>query len=215
LNNANVTSALSTLTTLSSTFAAKGGASLNLSVSSNQTLDPTGATGSFGAATYDAATNNYYYNLSNFNMGGGTLTIDGTNMLAAHPGAGLVFNDALASNANFNSNIVLTGGLTPDQVLFNFTSSGKQISTSGASTNISALILALNDTLPLDGANVTGRIFGGDSDTNLQVVSGFSLTQPSGSPGPGIAPEPSSLSLVLGIGGLAILGYRWRRRRSG
>ena len=39
----------------------------------------------------------------------------------------VVFNFAYSSNTNLGGQIVLTGGLTDDQVIWNFTSSGKKV----------------------------------------------------------------------------------------
>jgi hypothetical protein len=97
----------------------------------------------------------------------------------------VVFNFAFNSNVNLGGDVVLTGGLTPDQVIWNFTSSGKNINLNNNASSYpypaayQGVILAPNDNLSVVNASLIGRVFGGDSN-DMQIVSGDNIHTPPG-----------------------------------
>jgi choice-of-anchor A domain-containing protein len=115
------------------------------------------------------------------------------------------------NNVQFSSAFTLSGGITSDHVFFNILGSGQnvQFSGSGHGSTLDGVILAINDNVNIDNATLDGRIFGGNA-SNFQITSGFHVIQPAVSS----VPEPSSMAMVLVIGGLSGVGYAWRRRRS-
>jgi hypothetical protein len=120
----------------------------------------------------------------------------------------VVFNFSFNSNVNLGGDVTLAG-LNEDQVLFNFTTSGKNIS---LNTNASSLpklafqgiILAPNHGISLVNTNLDGRAFGGNN-SDMQIVSGDTIERLTS-----MVPEPATLTL-LGLGILA-LGSFLRRR---
>src|SRR5260370_4150050 len=130
-----------------------------------------------------------------------TITGDGS-------GDPVVFNFLFNSNVNLCGDVTLNG-LNDDQVLFNFTTSGKNISLNNNASSFPKLafqgiILAPNDVISLTNANLDGRVFGGDS-SDMQIVSGTTINAP-----PGVVPEPATLSLLRT--GMLPLGSFFRRR---
>jgi hypothetical protein len=117
----------------------------------------------------------------------------------------VIFNFDFASNVNLSGTVVLSGtGLTsPDQVLFNFQTSGKQINLNNNGENaFIGDLLAPNDQLGLTHATLDGRVLGGDTQ-NMQIVSGDTINAPAPIPP---VPEPASIALlgtVLLLGGMA------------
>jgi choice-of-anchor A domain-containing protein len=116
----------------------------------------------------------------------------------------VVFNFDYSGNTNLGGEVVLSG-LSDDQVLFNFTSTNKNVSLTNNGEVFQGIILAPNDNLSLDNTNLDGRVFGG-ADGNMQIVSGANI----------FVPEPSTLSLFgAGLGSVfAALFWPWRRGRT-
>jgi hypothetical protein len=176
------------LTSLNSRSAALGAeAGTALTINGAQTVN-----GSAAASTIDANGNEVFTVNSFSDNNGDVLKINGD-------GHDIVFN--FASNTNFQGAVVLTGGLTPDQVLFNFTGSGKAASINTNASSFPALswqgiILDPNGTIQATNANIKGRLFGGDSN-DMQIVSGTTLTSPT--------PEPTFLGVLL-VGVLGLIG---------
>jgi len=111
----------------------------------------------------------------------------------------VVLNFAFDSNVNLKGQIILNG-LTPDQVLWNFTSSGKNIDLGKTTTGaFQGIILAPNDKLSATNATLNGRFFGGDSQ-DFSIVSGTTITAQ--------VPDGGSAVALLGIALAGIEGAR-------
>src|SRR5205823_9560588 len=94
------------------------------------------------------------------------------------------FNFSFNSNVNLRGDTALTGGLIDDEVLWNFTTSGKDIQLNNNASSYPNLafhgvILAPNDKISLVNANLNGRVWGGDSG-DMQIVSGVTIKAPGG-----------------------------------
>lgn len=141
-------------------------------------------------------------------------SINLTSVLTIRGGADdlIIIDDPAA--AIFKKNVVLTGGITPDQVLFNFTgTSGTILSIVGGTgsnkINISADMI-VRGAYTASNATVNGRILGGWS--TLTLGGGFALVSPSDVPSV-ITPEPSTWLLMLcGMGGLFYFARRFDPR---
>lgn len=104
--------------------------------------------------------------------------------------------------------IVLTGGLTQDDVVFNVTASGNAVQTSGGLNNesiINGILLAINSGIAMSPGLINGELIAGGHTVHL--VSGASVNQVDRDVG---VPEPSTY-LLLGTGLLA-LGCIGRKR---
>ena len=192
-----VTSALNAVNSLNSSLAGLGN---GLVINGTQTINESaGQMDTINGVTYRV------FNITSYSSGDGKLlTINGDGS-----GDPVVFNFASTlGNVNLGGDVTLKG-LNDDQVLFNFTGSGKNISLNNNASSFPTLafqgiILAPNDVISLTNANLDGRVFGGDS-SDMQIVSGTTIKAP------GVVPEPATLTL-LGTGILA-LGSFLRRRK--
>jgi MYXO-CTERM domain-containing protein len=189
--NANVQTDLNNLNSLSSTLGAEAGTSLAISIANgaNQTV-------SASSGILDGSGNRVFTVTSQSFVNGATLTINGS------ASDFVVFN--YNADVSFGGTIVLTGGITSDQVLFNVIggsglSGGHTltISTNGATER--GTFLDPNGTIQMNHSFLAGRLFGGDTHDE-QIVSGASITAPV--PAPGAA-------VLLAAGLIAAL----RRRR--
>jgi choice-of-anchor A domain-containing protein len=148
------------------------------------------------------------FNVTSYSEGDGNLvTINGDG--SGHP---VVFNFGFNSNVNLGGDVTLLNGLVADGVLWNFTTSGKNIDLNNNASSFPLPlafmgdILAPNDALSLVNANLDGRVFGGDS-SDMQIVSGDTIN------GPVATPLPAALPLfATGLGGLGLFGWRRKRR---
>src|SRR4029077_18674954 len=149
----------------------------------------------------DAAGNEVFTVTSYTEGNGNVLTINGN-------GHNVVFNYAAGGNPQYGGDVVLTGGLTDDQVLWNYTGTNNLSLNNNASSfplpdAFMGIILAPNAAISLTNANLDGRVFGGDS-SDMSIVSGDTINSPVS------APEPSSLAL-LATGLFSLLGFVRRR----
>jgi PEP-CTERM motif-containing protein len=115
-------------------------------------------------------------------------------------------------NVNLKGLVALSGGLTADDVLWNFDSSGKNINlnTNNSSFPTEAfqgIILAPNDVMSMNAANLDGRFWGGGSG-DMQIVSrSDDVIVPTVT-----VPEPSTwVMMMLGFAFLGYIGYHSRR----
>ena len=177
-----VTSALNTVNSLSTTLGALSGTSL--AINGTQTINASaGNQVTVGGITYSV------FNVTSYSENNGNfVTINGS-------GNPVVLNFAFGSNVNLGGDVTLNG-LTSDQVLWNFTTSGQNISLNNNASSypqplaFQGVILAPNDGLSLVNASLDGRIFGGDS-SDMQIVSGDHLVTSQS------VPEPSTVVLAL------------------
>jgi choice-of-anchor A domain-containing protein len=96
----------------------------------------------------------------------------------------VVFNFGFNSNVNLGGDVVLSGGLTPDQVIWNFTSSNQNIQLNNNASSYpypsfayQGVILAPNDKLSVVNSSLIGRVLGGESG-DMQIVSGDNIHTP-------------------------------------
>ena len=114
-NVAAVTTALNTVNSLSSSLAGLGN---SLVINGTQTINESaGQLDTVNGVTYRV------FNVTSYSENdGNVVTINGDGS-----GDPVVFNFGFNSNVNLGGDVTLTGGLTDDQVLWNFTSSGQNI----------------------------------------------------------------------------------------
>ena len=128
----------------------------------------------------------------------------------------MVFNIGFSGNFHFN-NIVLQGGLTSDDVLFNFYGGNSATLSGGPTMDINAnfsgpggtlygVFLDPFGTISVNNTVIDGRVFGGDSH-NEQIVSGAEINAPMSVPDGG----PTVALLGLAVTGVAGLGGKFRK----
>ena len=187
-NVSEVTDALNVVNTLNGTLAGFGNA---LSINGTQTINESaGLLKTIGGTTYRM------FNVTSYSSGDGKmLPINGDGS-----GNPVILNFGFNSNVNLGGDVTLDG-LTDDQVLWNFTTSGKNASNNNASSYpdliFQGIILAPNDPLALTNANIKGRVFGGDSH-DFQYVSGTLID----TPGTAVPLPPAVWSGFLVLGAL-------------
>jgi uncharacterized repeat protein (TIGR01451 family) len=171
-----VTTALNTINNLSSALAGLGNP---LAISGNQTINE-----SAGQLVTVNGINYRAFQVTSYSENDGKLvTINGDGS-----GNPVLFNFGFNSNVNLGGDVTLTGGLTDDMVLWNFTASGKSVSLNNNASSyrlpaaFHGIILAPNETISLVNANLDGRVFGGNS-SDMQIVSGDTINAPPSTPG--------------------------------
>jgi uncharacterized repeat protein (TIGR01451 family) len=166
-----VTTALNTVTTLSSSLAGLGN---SITINGTQTINA-----SDGQAVTLGGVNYRIFKVTSYSENDGKLVTINDDVVGDPV---VVFNFGFSSNVNLGGDVALTGGLTDDQVVWNFTSSGKNVSLNNNASSFPTLdfhgiILAPNDAISLVNANLNGRVFGGNS-SDMQIVSGDSIRAP-------------------------------------
>jgi hypothetical protein len=204
-----VTTALGTVNNLSQSLGLEAGTSTTIT---------SGGSINASSGTLDAS-GNRAFTVTSISFPNGTFTVNGasTDYVVLNV-AGAVGNNGL------NGSIVLSGGITADHVLINYTPSTSNlttynndymnltggptltISTSGLTTT--ADFLDPTGNIDVNHSVVDGRLMGGDTQ-NLSFVSGANLFAPMAVPGP-IA-GAGLRGMVFAGGGL--LAW-WRRRRA-
>jgi uncharacterized repeat protein (TIGR01451 family) len=163
-----VTTARNLEISLSTGLGALSGTNLAIG-NGNQTVNESAGT----LQTYNGV-NFRVFNVTSYGMtANNNLTIVGDGS-----GNPVLFNVAYASNSNINGGVVLTGtGLSNDLVMWNFTSSGKNIQMAANGGTFVGVMLLPNDTFTGSSVNIQGRIFGG-AGGNMQIVSGTNVNAP-------------------------------------
>lgn len=154
---------------------------------------------------------NHVFTVTSVSFPNGTFTINGS------ASDYVVFN--YDGNNGFNGNIVLSGGITSDHVLFNIIPNPASItnynnaytSLSGGptltiSTNglvTTGIFLDPTGNIQINHSVLDGRIFGGDTQ-NLSIVSGADINAP-------MSPTPEPASMLLYGTGLLLVGGLLRR----
>jgi hypothetical protein len=183
-NQAALTSAVNAATSASATFAALTPTLSNTSITGNTTID--------------LAAGLNVVDLTTINLNMTTLTLNGP------AGSEIILNDSGGVTLN-SGHIVLTGGLTPNDVVFNLTGT-QGLSTSGGLNNESTLagiFLVLNGQAQLSPGALTGEIISGK---NIGIASGGSVNE---------TPVPAAFPLfATGLGGLGLLGWRRKRKQA-
>jgi hypothetical protein len=156
-----------------------------------------GGTVNASSGSLDSNGNNVFTAAINPNFTAGTtFTINGTSSQF------VVFN-IITGGLPFNGSIVLTGGITPDQVLFNFDAGNFETNTGGDPLMINTggnpttgIFLDPNGPFQITDTLLDGRIFGGDSlDSG---ITDSTIVAPSVVPVP--APGPKATLALLGAG---------------
>jgi hypothetical protein len=200
--HANVHSDMVYLNNLSTTLGGEGGTSVALN---------SGSTISGASGVLDGS-GNRVFSVTGLNAPNGTLTINGDGV---HK---VVFNIGFSGGFHFN-NIVLGGGLTSDDVLFNFFGGNSATLTGGPTMDVNAnysgvagalygTFLDPFGTISVVNVVISGRVFGGDSH-NEQIVSGAEISAP---PGLSSVPDTGSTLALLGFGISSLLCLRNKPR---
>jgi choice-of-anchor A domain-containing protein len=213
-NVAAVTTAINAANSLSTSLGALSGTSISFN-NANQTVDESsGALATSGGVIYRV------FNVTSYSeTNADTVTIVGDGS-----GDPVVFNFAYNNNTNLGGQVALTGGLTDDQVVWNFTSRNKNVQLTNNGGTYAGVILLPNDNFTSDNYNLDGRVYGG-ADGNMQIVSGANVYAPAmtgslvntatvGVSGAAqkqstatIAISPAPYSPPVGAGACATMGY--------
>jgi hypothetical protein len=204
-NNVAVSSALATVNALSQSLGQEAGKAVSIT---------SGGSVNAASGTQDAK-GNYVFTVNTLNFPNGTFTINGT------ANQKVVFNVATPSAiSTFNGQILLAGGITSSNVLFNIIPSSSYsqdyTSLSGGPTlsiNTNGGITFGDFLDPTGAIQITksildGSVFGGDS-VNMAIMSDvtFNFSGVHAAPGPTIG--AGLPGLVTAVGLLAL----WRHRR--
>ncbi len=175
-NNANVSSAVSTLTTLSTTYTGDAASATQVNINGNTSISA-----SSGALLNGANV----FSVTGLNLGNGsTLTISGTSSQYVV----LDFGSALGG-LHFSGAIKLTGGITSDQVLFNIDGDTLQTAANGATQ--AGTFLDDGGTINVNSYTLDGRLFGIDQgNQNMIITSGADIVAP--------APVPEANTIIAG-----------------
>ncbi len=199
-NVATVTSALNTVNALSTTLGALSGPSPT--INGNTTINAIDGTFHASGTGY---TNVRVFTITAFGLSNGqTLTINGD-----ANGDSVVLN--FPGSTNFSGNVALTGGLTPDNVIFNFIGGDLSgggptlnLNNGGGSTNLTqGIFLDPDGMISVSQSNILGRIFGGDS-RNLAITLSSDITAPAVIASPTLTTTPSPTAVTLGTSSVTL-----------
>lgn len=187
-NVAAVGSAISDALTLSSFYGAESGTGVTLG--GNVTIDAS-------SGLLDGTGTRIFTATNALTIGNGhTLTINGS------ASDYVVLNVAAASGNKLDGALSLTGGITPDQVLINFTGTGgANIQGAANGASLYGTFLAADLGIQLNSLTIVGHLFGGAAGHNFQFVSNAFISQPTVP----TVPLPSSVFLL----GTAVAGLGW------
>ena len=140
----------------------------------------------------------YVFNVTDFKFKGGkTLTIDGGDL-----GGNVIFNFDSFRKVTFNGTIILAGGLSADDILWNFYGKETQLGNKGKA-DLKGIFLNPKGAITFGGnAELCGRLFGG-SGADMKIIGNSHVEICE-------CPEPSTY-VLLGFGILAIV-LVWRNR---
>ena len=134
--------------------------------------------------------------VSSIHLSGGNFTLNGG------PNDLFVVNDTGDFELSGNTNMLLSGGLTTNHVLFNFVGSGPQVQTSGQSFTVGTF-LGVDRVFNINGGTHGGEFIGGLS---LSFQSNPIVNQVRA------VPLPTSLPMTAALVGLLGVGYLRRRQ---
>jgi choice-of-anchor A domain-containing protein len=193
-NHANVQADLNKLNRLSAALGKEAGTALSVNLGTKGKTQTIKAS----AGALDTSGNRVFTVNSFTFKNGTTLVINGD--AAGHA---VVLN--FSKNAQFGGTVVLKGGLTPDQVLFNFTGKDAlQINSQGP--QVAGTFLDPKGTVSVADTALAGHVFGGGGGD--MEFSGRST--PESPVPPSVTPEPSTLALLAS--GLLAFGFVGVRR---
>jgi hypothetical protein len=187
-NVAAVGTALATVNSLATTLGSESGNSLAIT-GNGQTINATSG--------HLDGSGNYVFNVTSLSLSGG-ITVKGN----ASQYVVFDFNNG-NGNVKLNGTVSLTGGITADHVLFNFTGTGGQLGGNTHGGIINGDFLFPNMTLVINNTTIDGRLFGGQPGQDFKFLAHTTLNAP--------IPEPGTAVLMLG--GLGLMGLVSRRRR--
>jgi hypothetical protein len=193
-----VSTALSVASSLNTVLGAEAGTSLTVSGSGQVINASAGTLDGSGNRVFTVAANAFNNNFTGITINGTSSDFVVINILNG------------TTNENLGGAVKLTGGITSDQVLFNFVGTSGNLS-SGPTNNaiVNGVWLAPNMKINVDSVTITGRLFGGRSGQDYSIVSNAFVIQPTAA----LDPEPSTISL-LGVGSFGLLASVWLKRKS-
>ncbi len=162
-----VTTAINAVNSLSTSLGGLSGTSISFN-NSNQTINE-----SSGTLQTSNGVSYRVFNVTSYSENNNdTVTINGDGS-----GDPVVFNFAYSSNTNLGGQVTLTGGLTDDQVMWNFTSSGKSVQLTNNGGTYVGVIIVPNDSFNSNNFNLNGRVYGGAAG-NMQLTGGANVYAP-------------------------------------